>query len=341
MSLTYVAELALPPLVPSVELSIGAPAIAISAELSGNLALNASLQLTPPTVAIYLAALADVEAAISVAIGLSLPSISFSLSDELALIASLEAALGLLVTLEGLLSASIGMYAFAYGGAASSMGASVTAELATQWPDGVPTSGNCNALIFGAVDRALIPGCTAQLEAFLNGLTYGTGLIYTAKMAALSQMSLVTNLAVGQGVTGINYLLKAALALQASVSLTPPELALSLDGLLKFAAFLRANIALGPPKLQAALNATANVAAALSAQFSLLIDLGILLSSPGLFFCYTYAGPGNALGAALTTALASTWGDGSTPTSDPCVTAILATTDSFTYGIMTGFFGGV
>ena len=336
MTLSYVAGLVLPALVPSVELSIGAPSIAINAELSGNLALNASLGLTPPTVAIYLAALADVEAMLSLAIGLSLPSISFSLTDELALIAGLEAALGLLATLESLLSASIGMYAFAYEGVGSAMGAAVTTELASSWPDGVPTSGTCHALIFGAASSV----AQTQIQSFLDGLSVAPGLTYTGKLSAMADLSLVTSAAIGQGVSGINYMLKAALAIQASASLTPPALTLSATALASFAAYLRANIAIGPPKLTAALNATASAAASLSARFSLLAALGLVLSSPGLFFVYSYAGAGDALGAALTSALASTWGDGSTPTSSVCVAPILATTSSADFAVMTGFFGG-
>lgn len=337
MSLTYVGGLALPAVVPSVELSIGAPAIAINAELSGNLAVNASFSISPPDVAFYIDALVAVEAQLAAAIGLSLPSISFSLSDELALIASLEAALGLLVTLEGLLSASIGMYAFQYTGVASSMGAAVTSELASTWPDGAPTSANCNAMIFGGVSSV----AQTQILDFMNGLVSGPGLVYTAKMSAMSQLALGTQLAIGQGLSGINYMLKAALAIQAHASLTPPALSITASAWAAYAAYLRANIALGPPKIQAALNATANAAASLSAQFSLLAALGLVLSSPGLFFCYTYSGAANAMGAALTSALASTWGDGHTSTSGVCVCPILAATDSVSYGVMTGFFGGL
>ena len=337
MALVYVAELPLPAIVPSVNLSIGVPAMAINANLQGALALNASLSVSPPTVAVYIAALAEIEAQMTAAIGLGLPSVSFDASAAATLVADLNAAFGLLVTLEGLLSAAIGMYAFSYSGVASSMGAAVTTELATQWPDAVPTSGPCNAMVIGAVSTV----AQTQIAQFLDGLTVGSGLVYTAKMAAIADLSLVTNLAIGQGHTAIQAQLDAALAIQASVQVTPPTLAVTLDALVRFQAFLEANIAVGPPSVQVAIGATAKLAASITAQFGLIVNLGAVLSSPGAFFCYTYSGTGDTFGAALTTALASTWGDGFTPTSGTCVASILATTDAFTWTTMQGFFGGI
>lgn len=337
MALTYVAELVLPAIVPSVQLSIGAPAIALNASLQGSLSLGASLVLSPPTIAVYLAALAEIEAQISGAITLGLPSVSFTLSDTVALVASLELAFSLLVELDALLDASIGMYAFAYSGTASAMGAAVTGELATVWPDGAPSNTACNAMVFGAVS-SVAQGAIAD---FLNGLQLGAGLVYTAKMSALAALSPVTFQAATQGNAGIQAQLDAALAVQANVQVSPPTLAVTLEALASFAAYLKTTIAIGPPSVQAAISATANLAASISAQFGLLVQLGALLSSPGALFCYTYSGLGNAFGAALTTALASTWGDGVTPTSGACVAPILATTDSFTWTTMTSFFGGL
>jgi hypothetical protein len=338
VSLTYVALLPLPLLCPSVQLSIGVPAISLNASFNGAVALNASLTVTPPTVALYLSQLESLQAQLSLGISLGAPSVSFTLSDTLTLVASLEAAFSLLVTLEGLLNASIGMYAFTYSGIASGMGAALTTELATQWPDSAPTSTATNAIILGAV----APIAQTQLAAFLNGLTVASGLVYTAKMTAMSSLSLVTAAATAQGNAAIQAQLDAALKVKVAASVTPPSLAITAEALGKFAANLRAQLNLAPPKIQAALSATANLSASLSAKFGLMIALGATLDRyDAELFCYTYSGTGAAMGAAVTTSLASTWGDGTTPTTGACVAAILATTDSFTYGIMTGFFGGV
>lgn len=337
MALTYVDHLILPAVVPSVQLSIGLPAIAINANLQGALALNAELSITPPTIAVYLAALVEIEAQLTAAIALGLPSVSFDFSATVALVAQLELAFSLLIDLEALLAASIGMYAFTYTGTGDALGAAVTAELASTWPDSQPTNTATTAMIFGGVS-------TVEQQAiadFMNGLTVGSGLVYTAKMSALSELSLVTNLAIGQGEAGIQAQLDLALSLQAHVNLTPPTLAVTLEAIGKFAAFLAAHASFGPPSVHAAISATADLAASLTARFSFMIDLGAVLSSPGALFCYTYSGLGNAMGADLTSALSATWGDGFTPSTGECLVALLAATDSATATVMSGFFGGL
>ena len=89
------------------------------------------------------------------------------------------------------------------------------------------------------------------------------------------------------------------------------------------------------------LQASASAAASLSANFGAMCQLGAVLGAFGeSLFVYKYSGPANALGSAVTAALATTWGDGTTPTSGACTAAILATTDSLAFAAMSGFFGG-
>src|SRR5665213_3730843 len=126
MPLNYVDSLLLPAIVPSVQLSIGLPAIAINANLQGALSLNASLSISPPTVAVYIAALVEVEAQLALAIAEGCPLISFDFSATVSLVAQLELAFDLLLVLEGLLAASIGMYAFAYVGPGNALGAALS-----------------------------------------------------------------------------------------------------------------------------------------------------------------------------------------------------------------------
>jgi hypothetical protein len=338
MSLAYVAALPLPLLMPSVQLSIGIPAISLNASLTGALALNASLTITPPTVALYLSALVELQAQLSLGISLGTPSVSFDASACAALVAQLELCFSLLITLDGLLGASIGMYAFTYNGAANAMGAALTGELSSTWPDGVSSSGACNVALLGAAS----PIAQTQLAAFFDGLAVGSGLVYTAKLAALSALTPVTFAATAQGHAAISAQLSAALQVQASVQVTPPTLAITAEALAKFAANLEASLSLAPPSVSAAISATANLAASISAQFGLMVALGATLDRyDAELFCYTYSGTGGALGAAVTSALASTWGDGHTSTSSGCIAAILATTDPATWAVMTAFFGGL
>jgi hypothetical protein len=95
------------------------------------------------------------------------------------------------------------------------------------------------------------------------------------------------------------------------------------------------------PNVKFALDATASAAASLNAKFGLLISLGAILSRfDASLFVYRYSGLGNAMGADITTELATTWGDTTTPTNSACAAAILGATDSLTFTTMSAFFGG-
>ena len=336
MALVYKGGLSALALCPSIALSLGIPALSISAAFSGSVSLGASLSAHPPTAAIYLAALVEVQAQLAAAIAISAPSVSFKISDVVSLQVSLQAAFDLLLVLEGLFSADIGLYSFAYQGAGNAMGAAFTTELASSWPDGAPSSGPCNALVLGAV----APASQAELFAFLGGLTPGAGLVYGGKLAGLDILSPVTNGATAQGSAALTAQLAASASLKVAASVTPPTLAVTATALAKFAVNLRAQLNLAPPSVSVAVSACAKLAASLSAKFGGLIDLGAVLTGGGTFFAYTYAGTGAAMGAAMTTALASTWGDGITPTSSECSAVVLAATDSITWTVTGGFFGG-
>ncbi len=339
MPLTYVASLPLYLLAPSVWLSVGNVSVGLNASLRGNLAVHAQLQATPPTVTTALAASADFTTAVELAllpiwVPPPIPQ-SFSLSDVVSLHASISASLSVaLPNLLSLLSASIGIYAFAYEGTSSSMGAAVTTELASTWPDGAPTSASTTALIFGAVAADSV----LNLPAFLNGMTFGPGLVYTGKIS-LSSMSPITLGAAGQGAASLAAALAASASLSVAARLPIPSFAAMLAAQAKFYANLQAVAKVPAPSF--AIAATASAAASLSANFGASISLGAVMGAFGAnFFVYRYTGPANAMGAAITAALAATWGDGVTPTSGPCVAAILGATDSLAIAAMLAFFGG-
>jgi len=334
--LTYVGSMSLAALVPIVYASIGAVGVSLSASFEGNLAVNAQFTATPPTLSARLAAVADFNASLATAIGLGLPNISFDASASASLIADLDAAFGLLLSLEALLAASIGIYSYSYTGAGDTFGAAVTSALASSWPDGAPTNTSTNAFVFGAVASI----SQTVLAEFLDGLTFAAGLVYAGRLT-LEALSSLTAQATTQGDAGISAQLAGALALEASLEITPPTLAADVQANLAYAASLEADGALAMPSVQFALDATADAAASLDAAFGLLIDLGATLArADGTVFVYEYSGLGNALGGELTAALATTWGDGTTPTSSACAAALLAATDSLTFTTMSAFFGG-
>jgi hypothetical protein len=336
MSLVYVGSLSLAALVPSVYLSIGKIGVALNAASSGNLSVSVDFTASPPDLSFYLAGIAQMIAQLTTSIGLDLPNVSFDASASVALIAELELAFGLLVVLEGLLGAAIGIYAFGYEGNGDAIGAAVTTELATQWPDGTPSSGTANALLFGATTSI----AQSQLGMFLDALLFTGGLVYAGKLT-LAVLSHLTLSAIAQGDSAISAQLDAALQLKASLDITPPSLTADLQALLAFAASLTADASFAIPKPSFAIDATANIAADLNAKFSGVIALGSAFNRfDATLFVYTYSGAGDAMGAEITSALATTWGDGATPTNAPCGAALLGATDALTWSTMGAFFGG-
>jgi hypothetical protein len=337
MAITYIGSLSFAALTPLVYGAIGTIGVSLNASLQGNLALNASLSVSPPTLATTLIASAEFTAQLAIALAAfpPVPNISFSVSDCVNLSASLNASFGLLVTLDALLSAAVGIYSYGYVGAGSSMGAAVTTALATHWPDGAPTNTSTNAMIFGATSSV----AQTQIGLFLGGCPFTGGLAYGGRLG-LSGLSKVTAKAVPQGNAGISAQLSATASLQASLSVSPPSIVQMIEANAKFYANLSAQVTV--PDVKFALAATAQAAAHLSAKFGFLCQLGACFEqADATLFCYTYSGLGNAMGADLTTELASTWGDGMTPTSGSCSAAILGATDSLTYSAMTSFFGGI
>ena len=75
------------------------------------LALQASLSITPPTVAEQITILTEFLAQLTAGVTLGVPSVSFNLSACADLIAAINASIGVLVTLQGLL-ATAGVFAY-------------------------------------------------------------------------------------------------------------------------------------------------------------------------------------------------------------------------------------
>lgn len=336
MALSYIGSLSLIGLCPSVWLSIGNVSAGLSADLQGNLSLAASFTATPPTISTQLTASLDFSAAVELAISSipPVPNFSFSISDCVTLTASFNASLSIyLPALLLLLNANAGIYAFSYGGLGTGLGTAIATELATQWPDGAPTSGNTTALIFGAVS----PVAQTSLPAFLSGMTFGAGLVYTGKIGLSLMVPLVVG-AAAQGEASINAKLAASASLSAAASITPPSFVAMLEAQAKFYANLKASIAISPPSLT--VSAALSAAASLSANFGASCSLGLTLTSGATFFVYSYTGPANAMGAALTSALASDWGDTVTPSNTACVCTVLGATDALSIATLGGFFNG-
>jgi hypothetical protein len=340
MSLTYVAQLSLPALCPTVQASIGIPSANLSGQLTGNLAINAAIQASPPTLAAVLSASLQQTTALELALASipPVPDFSFQLSDVVSLQASLSAALSVqLPALNALLSAAAGIYAFGWEGTGSSLGAAITTELATQWPDGNPTSGTCTALIFGAVVQSPFPDPQPGLRSFLGGIPFASGLVYGGKLG-ISTLSPITAGAAVQGSASIGASISAAAKL--SIPPVPATFVSMLAAQAKFYSNVSALGAIASPSVTLAVTAAA--VASLQANFGASCSLGAVLASGATLFVYSYTGAANALGAALTSALSSSWGSGtpSVPTSSTCTAAVLGATDALSISTLLEFFGG-
>jgi hypothetical protein len=348
MALTYVGDLPIPLLCPQLQLCIGLPSIQFSADLTGALALNASLSLSPPTVSIYLAA--EVEFALLLGLTVTnvppLPTVNFDLSVSVSLEASFSLSLSLLLDFElglsfsAFLSAHVALYVATYEGTANQLGASLATNWATQYPDGSPSSATCSAIVLGAASSVAM----TILPEFLDGLTWGAG--YTQQtIASLSAMLELVTKASTQAQVAIEAKAaaqaKVSAALRARGSISIPTPAITLSALATYNANLKAQLSLAPPKISAAISATANLAASIQASAGFMASFGALLRWDGGIFAYSYSGQGNQLGSALRSALSATWGDGTTPTNEPCVAVVLAATDSFSASVLAALFGGV
>lgn len=333
MTLVYVAELPIPLLCPSMMLALGGPSIQFGADLTGNLALHASLSVSPPTAAVYLAA----EIASQFQVALALPTVAFDASVSAGLEASFSLSLSLLPSLSLLLSAGVHVYALTYEGTGVAFGSAVTSELATMWPDGAPSSGPCQAIILGA---ASAPAMSA-LESYLDGPAWAPG-ITGATLASLDLMTGSVTRALAQASLAISAKLAAQVQVTAAVTgrvvPTQPQI---LASLILAQANMRAQLSLKPPSVSAAISASAKLAASISASAGFMAQLGAILSGGGELFAYTYSGSGTGMGSELTAALASTWPGGTIPTSGPCAAIVLAATDPVSWAALTSFFGGV
>ena len=327
--LVYIAELPIPLLCPSMMLAMGDVSAQLSVELTGALALHASLSVSPPTMEVYLAAEIEAQAQVE----LALPTVAFDASVSASLEAPLSLSLSLLPSLSALLSSGIHLYALTYEGTGVGLGAALTSALANVWPDGAPSSGACQAVILGAASSTAI----TQMPLFLDGPAWATG-VTGSTLASLDVLSVSLALAMTQASAAIDAKLTAQAAVTASLSVqvipTQPQI---FAALALAQANMRAQLSL-TPQVEAAISATASLAAGIS---GFMASFGSILTSGAELFAYTYSGSGTGLGAELTSALGSTWPDGSTTTSGPCAAIVLAATDPVTWSVLTSFFGGV
>lgn len=131
--------------------------------------------------------------------------------------------------------------------------------------------------------------------------------------------------------------LTGQLHMQANLSILPPSISATITIAENILADLQAAIALSPPSI--------SLSASLSAQIGILEAFiatlqAILVLSGGSIDVWTWSGPVNGLGPALTGALAGGAPSGGLPT-DPSNALVLLTRSPATWTAMSTFFGGI
>ena len=171
MVLVYQGELDLLGISPLV-VNCTLPAFAnLNTQLAGAVAIQASLSVTPPTLAATIVATEAVLANLQASASAGLPNVSFNLSATASLIATLQANIALLSVLQGVLSAG-NFFAWTYSGTGAAFGGTLTSALATTWPDSTPSSATGQAVVLATLNpaswTALVGGGPGA--AFLGGL---------------------------------------------------------------------------------------------------------------------------------------------------------------------------
>ena len=169
MSATLVGSLNAGLLCPEIMLSIGFAAPQLQASLTAALAIQASVSITPPTLAVQLQAMltviAEIQAALEAGIALGLPGVSISVSAAAELVLQARLALGNLTILIELLGGpSMFVYSLS-GGTVANMGTDITAGVIADPPPGLAPGDPVSGILLGAS-----PGAWAGVAPFFGGV---------------------------------------------------------------------------------------------------------------------------------------------------------------------------
>ena len=173
MGLTYQGELTLGAIFPAISAQFAADIVFDTAQLLNlNLGLTAllNLQISPPTIAFSIGLVGQILANLQLALSIGVPNITVGF--DASIIASIEASIAALqITLNLLLAiqanfTTAGVFAYTYSGSGAALGGTLTSNLATQWPDGSPSSTSGTAIILAAV----APAASASMAAVFSGL---------------------------------------------------------------------------------------------------------------------------------------------------------------------------
>jgi hypothetical protein len=164
--LTYAGSVPIGAMCPLVVSAQAATLANVQARIAGLIALQARVNLQPPSVNASITAVAAIGAQLQAAAQLhvAFPAPTLQLAALAALVATLEASIAVLLQLQGLFGASA--YAWTFTGTGPELGPALAAELATGWPDGKPPVLPAYAVVLAATSSADVNA----LKAFFGGL---------------------------------------------------------------------------------------------------------------------------------------------------------------------------
>jgi hypothetical protein len=308
-----------------------APAFAVFAsiltdllvQVQGMLTLEASLTLALPTLALALALEATVALAVGLNVSLGLPKLNLSLAVN----AELALLLGIVLAIKAILALGAvgGIELLTYGGTGAGFGPAVTASSGL-------SSAPVTAIVLGATSTAAF----AALGWLFPGYAF-SGLTVVGVLTLAVVCSGVFDLFASLGDEfGGRY--QAELKASVSVGLTPPTFAGDLKVLANVGANIRAAIAARLPEVGANVLASVRAKLAALAKLAASIQAAVSFGTDG-FDVFTYTGPGNELGPALTSALSAGWPDGAPSTAQSQAVVLVATTPAAS-AALSGFFVG-
>lgn len=312
----------------------------LNADIQVLVDLIADFGITPPSFALMLSVLGEIQAgfAASLTITPPIPYIDLQIGLMANVIVELTIELVPMIPFTVLLDvgAEAGIYAYGYNGTGADFGGAVGSALSSGWPDGTFAAADSNALILATVTPSVWTDVLAFFDVVPPNLP--PGLTFLAQM----NLGILCGLAVKSTIGFIAELrarLNGAIALSAHLSIHLPSIAGSIQIIIALLLTLEAAVEVGLPGVTFQLEAIADALADLTAKLELLLKFTLSMSGGGIFV-YTWSGPGNELGPALTSELSSGWPGGALPTA-PANALVLGTTTPAAWGTITTFFGGL
>ena len=364
MSLVYAGKLALSAILPSsvtavasASASLSATLPVVAADLAGAVTLDAQVTVTPPNLSAEVSAVAAIQAGLAAAVTLGAPPfVDFQVSSLSSLIAeltpivpALSASLALTLPMASLFLES-GAAVWSFSGTGAEFG-----SLAAPIASGIGDGSSPKAELEGFVLASTGGGTWAGLQSFFPSLpgtqpsstliplgSLGIGALFGLLSSALGGAGLRLELELGS----LGARLEGALAAQASLTITPPSLAVNIA----LAADLAASLAATPPSAYISASDAIAAAAALVANLTALeaqingdvtalASVTTALATAGVL-AFRYSGTAADVPAAVASAVGSGWPDGTGAGAATNAVVILASGGG-TASALSTLFGGL